>query len=198
MDFEYSAKVKTLQTRLRAFMDECVYPNEQRYEEEVQTGDRWQPTTLVEELKQKARAAGLWNLFLPEFPLRGRVDEPRIRAALRDHGPCRMGGRGFQLLRARHRQHGNARALRDRGTETGMARTAARRCHPLLLRDDRAGSGLIRCHQYRKPYRAATATTTSSTAANGGPPEDPTGDASSLSSWARPIRRIRNGTGSSR
>ena len=37
MDFEYSAKVKTLQTRLRAFMDECVYPNEQRYEEEVQS-----------------------------------------------------------------------------------------------------------------------------------------------------------------
>ena len=66
MDFEYSAKVKTLQTRLRAFMDECVYPNEHRYEEEVQTGDRWQPTTLIEELKQKARAAGLWNLFLPD------------------------------------------------------------------------------------------------------------------------------------
>src|SRR6478672_425665 len=66
MDFEYSAKVKTLSTRLRAFMDECVYPNEQRYEEEVQTGDRWQPTTLVEEMKQKARAAGLWNLFLPD------------------------------------------------------------------------------------------------------------------------------------
>ena len=66
MDFDYSAKVKTLEKRLVAFMDEHVYPNEQRYEEELQSGDRWQPLTLIEELKQKARAAGLWNLFLPD------------------------------------------------------------------------------------------------------------------------------------
>jgi acyl-CoA dehydrogenase len=66
MDFEHSAKVKTLEKRLLAFMDEHVYPNEQRYEEEVQTGDRWQPPTIIEELKQKARGAGLWNLFLPD------------------------------------------------------------------------------------------------------------------------------------
>lgn len=64
MDFEHSAKVKTFEKRLTAFMDEHVYPNEQRYEEEVESGDRWQPTALIEELKQKARAAGLWNLFL--------------------------------------------------------------------------------------------------------------------------------------
>ena len=66
MDFDYSAKVKTLEKRLIAFMDEHVYPNERRYEEELQSGDRWQPLTLIEELKQKARAAGLWNLFLPD------------------------------------------------------------------------------------------------------------------------------------
>ena len=66
MDFAYSAKVKTLEKRLVAFMDEQVYPNERRYEEEIQSGDRWQPLTLIEELKQKARAAGLWNLFLPD------------------------------------------------------------------------------------------------------------------------------------
>jgi acyl-CoA dehydrogenase len=66
MDFEHSAKVKAFEKRLIAFMDEHVYPNEQHYEEEVQSGDRWQPTALIEELKQKARAAGLWNLFLPD------------------------------------------------------------------------------------------------------------------------------------
>ncbi len=65
MDFEYSAKVKTFEKRLIAFMDDHVYPNEQRYEEQIQTGDRWEPPALVEQLKQKARAAGLWNLFLP-------------------------------------------------------------------------------------------------------------------------------------
>jgi acyl-CoA dehydrogenase len=66
MDFDYSAKVKTLEERLIAFMDEHVYPNERQYEDELQSGDRWQPLTLIEELKQKARAAGLWNLFLPD------------------------------------------------------------------------------------------------------------------------------------
>jgi acyl-CoA dehydrogenase len=65
MDFDYSAKVKTLEKRLVAFMDEHVYPNERQYEEEIQSGDRWQPLT-IEGLKQKARAAGLWNLFLPD------------------------------------------------------------------------------------------------------------------------------------
>src|SRR5512143_3738179 len=66
MDFEYSAKVKELQARLVAFMDAHVYPNEQRFHDEVATGDRWEPTKVVEELKAKAKAAGLWNLFLPQ------------------------------------------------------------------------------------------------------------------------------------
>jgi len=66
MDFSYSPKVKDLQARLTAFMDAHVYPNEQRFHDEVGDGDRWQPTKIVEELKTKARAAGLWNLFLPQ------------------------------------------------------------------------------------------------------------------------------------
>ena len=69
MDFEHSAKVKALQQRLQAFMDVHIYPNETRYREEVMSGDRWQPTGLIEELKTKARAAGLWNLFLPDSTL---------------------------------------------------------------------------------------------------------------------------------
>jgi len=64
MQFEFSDKVKDLQTRLQAFMDEYVYPNEARHHEEVDE-DRWRPTRIIEELKPKARAAGLWNLFLP-------------------------------------------------------------------------------------------------------------------------------------
>ena len=65
MIFEFSDKAKDLERRLRAFMDEHVYPNEQRFEEEIER-NRWQPTRIVEELKAKARAAGLWNLFLPD------------------------------------------------------------------------------------------------------------------------------------
>jgi acyl-CoA dehydrogenase len=66
MNFEFSDKVKDLQRRLLAFMEEHIYPNEQRFHEESEHGDRWQPSKVIEELKPKARAAGLWNLFLPE------------------------------------------------------------------------------------------------------------------------------------
>jgi acyl-CoA dehydrogenase len=65
MDFGFSAKVKELQQRLQAFMDEYIYPNEQRYHEEIER-NRWTPPAVIEELKPKARAAGLWNLFLPD------------------------------------------------------------------------------------------------------------------------------------
>ena len=66
MNFEYSAKVNDLERRLVAFMDEHIYPNEAAFRREIADGDRWQPTRIVEALKEKARAAGLWNLFLPE------------------------------------------------------------------------------------------------------------------------------------
>jgi acyl-CoA dehydrogenase len=68
MNFEFSPKVNDLQKRLHAFMDEHIYPNEQRFDEEVER-DRWKPTKVIEELKPKARAAGLWNLFLPNDDL---------------------------------------------------------------------------------------------------------------------------------
>jgi acyl-CoA dehydrogenase len=66
MIFEPSARVGQLQERLSAFMAEHIYPNEKTYAEQVQAGDRWQPPAIVEELKARARAAGLWNLFLPD------------------------------------------------------------------------------------------------------------------------------------
>jgi acyl-CoA dehydrogenase len=66
MRFEHSAKVIDLLQRLTAFMQEHVYPNEATFHRQIATGERWQPTAIVEELKPKARAAGLWNLFLPE------------------------------------------------------------------------------------------------------------------------------------
>jgi acyl-CoA dehydrogenase len=64
MDFEFSGKVKEFQGRLLAFMEEHVYPNEQRFHDEI-ARDRWSPARVVEELKLKARAVRLWNLFLP-------------------------------------------------------------------------------------------------------------------------------------
>ncbi len=66
MDFEYSDKVKALQERISAFMDQQIYPNEDEITRQNNEGDRWQHAPLIDELKAKARAADLWNLFLPE------------------------------------------------------------------------------------------------------------------------------------
>jgi len=65
MDFAFNKKVEDLQGRLRAFMDEHIYPNEERFHDEIER-NRWSPTAVIEELKPKARAASLWNLFLPD------------------------------------------------------------------------------------------------------------------------------------
>ncbi|MDQ6699529.1 MAG: acyl-CoA dehydrogenase [Acidobacteriota bacterium] len=65
MHFDHSPKVKEIQAKLLAFMEEHIYPNEKRFYEQVSEGDRWQPTEVIESLKPKAREAGLWNLFLP-------------------------------------------------------------------------------------------------------------------------------------
>ena len=69
MDFEYSAKTRELQQRLSRFMDEFIYPAEAAYKAEMEAntraGNRWQALQTIESLKPRARAAGLWNLFLP-------------------------------------------------------------------------------------------------------------------------------------
>lgn len=66
MEFAYSEKVQKLRERVSAFMDQYVYPAEPVFQRQVAEGDRWQPTAIMEELKEKARSEGLWNLFLPE------------------------------------------------------------------------------------------------------------------------------------
>ena len=73
MDFAYSDTVKDLQRRVSAFMEEHVYPAEERFHAEIaenrRKGNAWQPTQVMEELKAKAKADGLWNLWLPESNL---------------------------------------------------------------------------------------------------------------------------------
>jgi acyl-CoA dehydrogenase len=66
MDLTQSPKVRELKARLEAFMDEHIYPNEARYYRESEEGGPWKVQPVIEELKPKARAAGMWNLFLPE------------------------------------------------------------------------------------------------------------------------------------
>src|SRR6266852_8550322 len=86
VNFGFSDKVKGLQHRLQAFLDEHIYPNEQRFYDEIEQ-NRWSPTRIIEELKPKARAAGLWNLFLPD-------SEHGARLTNLEYAPlCEMMGR---------------------------------------------------------------------------------------------------------
>src|SRR5437773_183285 len=70
MDFNYSPRTQELQARVQRFMDEHVYPAEDAYTAEIEAntkaGNRWTPLQVIEKLKPKAHAQGLWNLFLPE------------------------------------------------------------------------------------------------------------------------------------
>ena len=75
MDFAYSDKVNELGARLSAFMDENVYPNEEIYETQVgAAADRWANPPVMQEMKARAKAAGLWNLFLPEAEFGAGLD----------------------------------------------------------------------------------------------------------------------------
>ncbi len=67
MDFAYSEKVNDLRKRVSAFMDEYIYPNESTHKEQIEkSGDPHHQAEIVDELKAKAKAQGLWNLFLPD------------------------------------------------------------------------------------------------------------------------------------
>jgi acyl-CoA dehydrogenase len=66
MFFELSPRTRELREKVLDFMAEHIYPNEKTFFSEIATGDRWQPTQIVETLKEKAKTQGLWNLFLPE------------------------------------------------------------------------------------------------------------------------------------
>jgi acyl-CoA dehydrogenase len=71
MQFEYTRRSKELQARVDEFMETYIYPNEAEFNRQVSEGERWAPVPLMEELKAKAKAQGLWNLFLPESELGG-------------------------------------------------------------------------------------------------------------------------------
>jgi acyl-CoA dehydrogenase len=69
MQLEMSDRARELRDRLLGFMDAHVYPNEATFAQQVAEGDRWKPPRVIEELKDRARAEGLWNLFLPDSDL---------------------------------------------------------------------------------------------------------------------------------
>jgi acyl-CoA dehydrogenase len=113
MDFEFSAKTKELQKRLQSFMDAHVYPNEDRFHQEIER-ERWKPTRIVEELKPKARREGLWNLFLPH-------DENGAGLTNLEYAPlCEIMGRSHmapEVFNCSAPDTGNMEVLARYGTE---------------------------------------------------------------------------------
>src|SRR5437879_9989443 len=75
MDFHYSSRTKELLARLHAFTEHHIRPNLRTYEEQCATAPHWPVPPIVEELKVQARAAGLWNLFMPPWHGAEHVDE---------------------------------------------------------------------------------------------------------------------------
>ena len=118
MNFEFSDKVKDLQQRLQSFMDEHIYPSEQRFHDEVER-NRWEPTRVIEELKPKARAAGLWNLFLPN-------DEHGVGLTNLEYAPlCEIMGRSFmapEVFNCSAPDTGNMEVLARYGTPEQKSR----------------------------------------------------------------------------
>src|SRR6266545_6048789 len=115
MDFDYSPKVKALQTRVQDFMDAHVCPHEETYVTQLNTqGDRWQIPPVMEELKAKAKAAGLWNLFLPE-------SERGAGLINLEYAPlCEIMGRSFiapEVFNCSALDTGNMEVLERYGTE---------------------------------------------------------------------------------
>ena len=146
MNLSMSEHAVPLYEAVKAFIANEVDPiTEEFYRLGEGRAERWGygegQLELLDGVKAKAKANGLWNFFLPERRDRRGPVEPRLR--LHRHRarqePARVGVP--QLLGARHRQHGGARAGRHPGAEGAVARAAARRRDPLGLRDDRARRG---------------------------------------------------------
>ena len=158
MDFAYSDKVRTLQKRLEAFMDEHVYPNEAVFDAEVEAnrrrGNPWVPTRILEDLKEKARAAGLWNLFLPESQLGAGLTNLEYAPLAEIMGRSHIAPEAFNCSAP---DTGNMEVLvryGSRSSRRAMARAPARRRDPLRVRDDRARRRVVGCDQHRGEDRA--------------------------------------------
>ncbi|HJP20483.1 MAG TPA: acyl-CoA dehydrogenase family protein [Alphaproteobacteria bacterium] len=115
MDFEHSERVQELSKQLTAFMDEHVYPAEPVYDRQVGEGERWAQPAVMEELKARAREAGLWNLFLPESEVGAGLSNL-------EYAPlCEIMGRSMiapEVFNCSAPDTGNMEVLERYGTET--------------------------------------------------------------------------------
>ena len=149
-----SDRARELLDQVMAFMDEHVYPNEARFHEEIDSGDRWQAVPVLEEVKAIARERGLWNLFLPESELGAGLTNYEYAHLCEQMGRSPMAPESFNCSAP---DTGNMEVLVRYGTDVApprVARSVARGRDPILLRDDRARRRLLRRHEHLLDDRA--------------------------------------------
>ena len=187
MDFAPSAKAQDFAQRLTAFMEEHVYPAEKVYHDQhVQHGDRWAVPPIIEELKEKARSAGLWNLFLPDERFGAGLCVLEYAPLAEITGRCQIAPEVFNCAAP---DSGNMETLSLYGTPEQQDQWL----RPLL--DGKIRSAFLMTEPRRRleltprisnAKSDATATTMLSTDASGGLRVRAIRAARSSSSWARP------------
>ncbi len=158
MDFSPSPRAAELTEKVRSFLEEEVEPVERGYHEDLaeqrRAGDPWRPLPILEELKTKARARGLWNLFLPE-------DHGGLSNV--DYAPlAELMGRSAiapLVMNCNAPDTGNMEVLVRYGSEEQKKQwlePLLEGRHPLGLHDDRAWGRFLRRHHHggdRRPRR---------------------------------------------
>ena len=158
MDFSHSEKVRELQERITQFMEKYVYPAEPKFEAEVaenrRAGNPWQVTNTVEDLKAKAKAENLWNLFLPH-------SEHGAGLTNLEYAPlCEIMGRSHlapEAFNCSAPDTGNMEVLARYATPAQQQRwlaPPARGQDPLGVRDDGTQCRFERCHEHPGLHRA--------------------------------------------
>ena len=154
MGFELSDKAASLLTQLRAFMDEVVYPNETVFADQLQTStSRWESPAVMETMKSQARAAGLWNLFLPDSQHGAGLTNVEYAPLCEEMGRSPVAPEAFNCAAP---DTGNMEVLARYGTtdqQGGVAGTLTGRTHSVGVRDDGATRGVVGCHEYQRQHR---------------------------------------------
>ena len=153
MNFEFSNNATDLQNRLQPFMDKHIYPSEQAYQDQIRQGDRWKIPPLMEELKVKARAADLWNLFLPDSEYGAGLTNLEYASLCEIMGRSAMAPEVFNCSPP---DTGNMEVLVRYGTEEQKQRWLKPLLNgrdSILLLHDRAGCGVVRRYEHSRPHR---------------------------------------------
>ena len=168
MNFDIGDKAKEVRDQVAAFMEAHVYPNEEEMFAQIDEGDRWQPIALLEELKAKARAEGLWNLFLPESDLGAGLSNLDYAPACEEMGRSHFAPEVFNCSAP---DTGNMEVLVRYGTEAQRAAWLT----PLLAGEIRSAFAMTEVEVASSDATnietriERDGATTSSTAASGGP-----------------------------